>query len=120
MFPSSRDEVIPRTKATIGAHKVMMTIFISGLHLVTLKALQHCTRFNQKYFIDENLPGIIEQRRQISAESSEELFPRSWTIPCLVTVNSRPMNLLLTCLNAFPTQLVRQTRVRATFGFSKC
>jgi hypothetical protein len=38
-FASSRDEVIPRTKATIGAHKVTMTIFFSGLHLVTLKAL---------------------------------------------------------------------------------
>jgi hypothetical protein len=40
MFALSRDEVIPRTKPTTGAHKVMMIIFFSGLHLVTLKALQ--------------------------------------------------------------------------------
>jgi hypothetical protein len=56
MFASSRDEVIPRTKGTIGAHKVMMTVSFSGLHLVTLKALPPGTWFNQEYFIDENLP----------------------------------------------------------------
>jgi hypothetical protein len=113
MFPSSRDEVITRTKA-------MMTIFFSGLHLVTLKALPPGTRFNQEYFIDENLPGIINQRRRVSAESSEELFPCTSTIPCFRTTKSRPMNLSLKCLNAFPTRLVRQTRVRATFGSLEC
>jgi hypothetical protein len=64
MFASSRDEVIPRTKATIGGRQVMMTIFFSGLHLVTLKALPSGTRFNQEYFIDEILPGIVNKGQQ--------------------------------------------------------
>jgi hypothetical protein len=120
MFPSSRDEVIPRTKGTIRVHKAMMTILFSGLHLVTLKALPPGTRFNQEYFIDENLSAIINQRRRISAESSKELFPCTSTISRLITVKSRPMNLSLKCLNAFPTRLVRETRVRAAFGSSEC
>jgi hypothetical protein len=62
---SSWDKVIPRTKATKGAHKVMTTILSSGLHLVTLKALRPGTRFNQAYFIDVILPGIFNKRRQI-------------------------------------------------------
>jgi hypothetical protein len=65
MFALSRDEVIPRTKATIGAHRVMVTIFFSGLHMITLKALPPGNRFNQEYFIDEILPGIVNKRRQI-------------------------------------------------------
>jgi hypothetical protein len=93
MFPSSRDEVIPRVKTTIGAHEAMMTIFFSGVQLVTLKALPPGTRFNQEYFIDGNLAGIINQRRRISPESGEELFPCTSPILCLITVKSRPMNL---------------------------
>jgi hypothetical protein len=73
----------------------MMIIFFSGLHLVTLKALQPGPWFNQEYFTDENLPGIINEGRRISPESSEELFPCTSTIPCLIAVKSRPMNLLL-------------------------
>jgi hypothetical protein len=65
MFASSQDEVIPRTKATIGAYKVMVTIFFSGLHLIILKALRLGTRFNQEYFIIEILPGIVNEGRQI-------------------------------------------------------
>jgi hypothetical protein len=55
----------------------MMTVFFRGLHPVTLKALPPRTRFNQEYFIDENVLGIIHQRRRISAGSSEELFLRT-------------------------------------------
>jgi hypothetical protein len=65
MFASSRDEVIPRTKATIGTHRVMVTIFFDALYLVTLTALRPGTQFNQEYFIDEILPGIVTERRQI-------------------------------------------------------
>jgi hypothetical protein len=39
MFATSREEVIPRTKATIGAQKVMLTIFFNGVKLISLNAL---------------------------------------------------------------------------------
>jgi hypothetical protein len=36
MFAATQDEVIPRKKATIGARKVMLTIFFSGAKLISL------------------------------------------------------------------------------------
>jgi hypothetical protein len=36
MFAATRDEVIPRQKATIGARKVTLTIFFSGAKLISL------------------------------------------------------------------------------------
>jgi hypothetical protein len=36
MFAATRDEVIPRKHATIGARKVMLTIFFSGAKLISL------------------------------------------------------------------------------------
>jgi hypothetical protein len=74
MFASSRDEVIPRKKATKGAHKVMVTTFFSCLYLITLKAPQSGTQFNQKYFIDEILLGIVDERRQIFRRIPRGIF----------------------------------------------
>jgi hypothetical protein len=39
MFAVSRDEVIPREKATIGAERVMLTIFFGGVSMITINAL---------------------------------------------------------------------------------
>jgi hypothetical protein len=39
MFATGRDEVIARTKQTIGAQKVMLTIFFTGTQLLSLNAL---------------------------------------------------------------------------------
>jgi hypothetical protein len=52
----------------------MMIIFFSGLHLVMLKALPPGTRFNQEYFTDEILPGIVNERQKNSAEFSEDFL----------------------------------------------
>jgi hypothetical protein len=65
MFASSRDELIPRTTATIEADRVIMTLFFSGLDLITFEALPPGTRLNQEYFIDEIQAGIVNERPQI-------------------------------------------------------
>jgi hypothetical protein len=65
MFTISRDEVISREKATIGAQKVMLTIFFNDITLITLNTLPSGARFNQKYFINNILSNIVEARRRI-------------------------------------------------------
>jgi hypothetical protein len=39
MFARSRDDVIPKTKAPIGVEKVILTIFVGGVKLISLNAL---------------------------------------------------------------------------------
>jgi hypothetical protein len=46
MFAASRDKIIPREKAMIKAHKVMLTIFFSCMNLITLNTLSSGERFN--------------------------------------------------------------------------
>jgi hypothetical protein len=65
MFPPSRDEEIPRDKATIEIQKIMLIIFFSGVSLIILNSLPSDARFNQEYFTNNILPGIVEARRQI-------------------------------------------------------
>jgi hypothetical protein len=65
MLATSRDEVIPRTKQTIGARKVMLTIFFTGTKLISLNALPHGGRFTQDYFINTVLPDIAHERGRI-------------------------------------------------------
>jgi hypothetical protein len=65
MFAASRDEVIPRKKHTIGARKVMVTIFFSGAKLISLQALPSGARFTQEYFINTILPDLVHERGQI-------------------------------------------------------
>jgi hypothetical protein len=59
----SRDEVIPREKATITAQTIILMIFFNGVSLTTLNALPSGARFNQEYFIHNILPDIVEARR---------------------------------------------------------
>jgi hypothetical protein len=47
MLARSRGEMIPRPKATISAQKVMLTIFFSGVKLISLNALPSGARFTQ-------------------------------------------------------------------------
>jgi histone-lysine N-methyltransferase SETMAR len=65
MFAVSRDDVILRKKSTIGARKVMMTIFFSGAKLISRWAFPAGAEFTQEYFIDTILPDIIHERGQI-------------------------------------------------------
>jgi hypothetical protein len=39
MFAISRDEMIPREKATIEAQRIMLTILFSGMSLITVDTL---------------------------------------------------------------------------------
>jgi hypothetical protein len=57
--------VIPRTKATIGAQKVMLTILFSGVKLISLNALPADARFTQEYFINSILPDILDEKQRI-------------------------------------------------------
>jgi hypothetical protein len=65
IFATSREEVIPRTKATIGAQKAMLTIFFSGVKLISLHALPAGARFTQEYFINSILPDILDEKQRI-------------------------------------------------------
>jgi hypothetical protein len=86
MFATSRDEVIPRTKQTIGAQKVMLTIFFTGTKLISLNALSPGGRFIQDYFINKVLPDIVHKSRQILRRVRLVDFLCTWTIPCATMV----------------------------------
>jgi hypothetical protein len=62
-FATIREEVIPRTKATISAQKVMLTIFFSGVKLIRLNALPAGARFTQEYFINSIFPDILDEKQ---------------------------------------------------------
>jgi hypothetical protein len=65
MFATSREEVIPRTKATIGTQKVMLTIFFSSVKLISLNALPAGAQFTQEYFINSILSDILDENQRI-------------------------------------------------------
>jgi hypothetical protein len=65
MFARSRDEVIPRTKATIGAQNVMLTIFVGGVKLVSINALPAGARVTQEHLINSILFDIVNERGRI-------------------------------------------------------
>jgi hypothetical protein len=74
MFATSREEVIPRTNATIGAQKVMLTIFFSGVKLISLNALPAGARFTQEYFINGILPDILDEKQRILRRNRRDDF----------------------------------------------
>jgi hypothetical protein len=86
LFAVSRDEVIPREKATIGAEKIMLTLFFSAVSLITLNALPSGARFNQAHFINDTPSDIIEERERIFHRFRRREFLCTWTIPCATMV----------------------------------
>jgi hypothetical protein len=65
MFTASRDNMIAREKATIKAQSVILTIFFSGVSLITVDALLSGAQFTQEYFINNILLDIVETRGRI-------------------------------------------------------
>jgi hypothetical protein len=65
MFPRSRDEVIPRTKAKMDAQKVMLTIFFSNVRVIGLNVQPSGAQFTQEYFINNILSDIVNKRGRI-------------------------------------------------------
>jgi hypothetical protein len=49
-------DVIPRTRQTIGAKKIMITIFFTARELILLDVLPKGSKFNQQYLIDYVFP----------------------------------------------------------------
>jgi hypothetical protein len=86
MFSASRDEVIPREKATIGSQKVILAIFFGGMSLIISNPLPSGARFNQKCFIHDVIPDIVEVRRQIFHRFHQREFSCTWSIPCVTMV----------------------------------
>jgi histone-lysine N-methyltransferase SETMAR len=74
MFATSREEVIPRTNATIGAQKVMLAIFFSSVKLISLNALPAGARFTQEYFINRILPDILDEKQRILRRNRRDDF----------------------------------------------
>jgi hypothetical protein len=65
MFATRRDEVIPREKITIGAQRVMLTIFFSSTSLITVNALPSDVGFTQEYCTNKTLLDIVEASGRI-------------------------------------------------------
>jgi hypothetical protein len=86
MFATSREEVIPRTKATISAQKVMLTIFFSGVKLISLNALPTGAGFTQEYFINSILPDILDEKQRILRRNRRGVSSDTWTIRCVTMV----------------------------------
>jgi hypothetical protein len=86
MFATSQEEVIPRTKATICAQKVMSKIFFSGVKLISLNALPDGARFTQEYFINSILPDILDEKQRILRRNGQGNFSYTWTIRCVTIV----------------------------------
>jgi hypothetical protein len=81
MFAVSRDEIIPREKSTIGAQRIILTIFFSSVSLITIDALPSGARFTQEYFINNILSDIIKARGRIFRRVRRGEFLCTWTIP---------------------------------------
>jgi hypothetical protein len=62
MFARAPSEVIPRTRQTIGAKK-MITIFFTAHQLIALDVLPKESKFNQQYFIDYVFPDFKTENR---------------------------------------------------------
>jgi hypothetical protein len=86
MFTASRDEVTPRERAMRAAEKVILTIFFSGVSLITLNALPSGARFNQECFVNHILPDIFEARGRFSIHFVGENVFCTWTIPWAIVV----------------------------------
>jgi NADH:ubiquinone oxidoreductase subunit D len=80
MFARSRDEMIPRIKATIGAQTIILTIFFSSMKLVSLSALPSGARLTQEYFINSILTDIVNEMGKFSKEFVEEIILFTRTI----------------------------------------
>jgi hypothetical protein len=80
MFAVSRDEAIPREKATIRAQKVMLTILFNRVSLVILNTLSSGTRFNQEYLIYNTPLDIVEARELFFHRFRWREFVCIWTI----------------------------------------
>jgi hypothetical protein len=65
MFATSREEVILKRKATICAPTVMLTIFFSGVKLISRNALPADTRLIREYFINSIIPDILDEKQRI-------------------------------------------------------
>jgi hypothetical protein len=74
IFAAGRHEVIPRRKATIGAQKVMVTVFFSGVTLVSLNTLPSGARFIQESFVRSILPDIIHETGRIFSRVRRAFF----------------------------------------------
>jgi hypothetical protein len=58
MFARAPSKVIPRTRQTIGAKNIMITISSTARQLILLDILQKGSKFNQHYFIDYVFPDL--------------------------------------------------------------
>jgi hypothetical protein len=72
MFAASQAEVIPKEKATIKAKKVMLTIFVNGVSLITSNALASGAQFNQEYFTMTYFLRLLESKGDFCID-----FPRA-------------------------------------------
>jgi hypothetical protein len=88
MFTSGRENVIPREKQTIDARKIMLTIFFSGISMISLEALPHDQTCTQEYFIANIGHDVVNEKMQIwrRHRGEEDNFSSIWTIPCAIMI----------------------------------
>jgi hypothetical protein len=64
MYGVSHSEVVPQERHTIGAKKVMLTVFFSGERPLVLEALPKERKFNQDSFLQSVLPRVTNEKQQ--------------------------------------------------------
>jgi hypothetical protein len=65
MLTSGRESVIPREKADNCVAQDYADNFFGGTSLISLDALPHDQTYTQEYFIDNILPGLVNEKRRI-------------------------------------------------------
>jgi hypothetical protein len=59
IFAISRDGAVSTEKAMTPAEKVMLTILLSGVTLITVNTFPSGAQFNKEYFVNNILPDIF-------------------------------------------------------------
>jgi hypothetical protein len=75
MFAFSAEEVVPRTKHTISAHKTMITIFFISTRLLVPNSLLEGAKFNHDYFIPPLFSGSYSEKTRTARGKGMPNFP---------------------------------------------
>jgi hypothetical protein len=74
MFARSPADVIPRTRQSIAAKKVMMTLFFTGTKLIVLNVMPKGSKYSQLYFADNILPDLNKGKLSFTRDMPESTF----------------------------------------------
>lgn len=74
MFARSPLDVVPRTRQTIAAKKILMTLFLTGRRLIVLDVMPKGSKFNQLYFVEKILPDLTRAKSSFTRRMPGSTF----------------------------------------------